>query len=116
MTIPWGMSSRLTLGNAKNRMPPMLEKQQILNRIDSTFNQSIEVKRHFLRHNRELLVRVVHAVADCLKAKNKLLVFGNGGSACDAQHFVGEFVNRFMHDREPLSAIALTADMCILTS
>ena len=94
----------------------MLEKQQILDRIDSAFNQSIEVKRHFLRHNRELLVQVVHAVADCLKAKNKLLVFGNGGSACDAQHFVGEFVNRFMHDREPLSAIALTADMSILTS
>src|SRR3989344_4422972 len=94
----------------------MLERQEILNRIQTTFNRSVEVKQHFLKQNRELLADVVNVVVNAFQNKKKLLVFGNGGSACDTQHFVGEFVNRFMHDREPLPAIALTADMSILTS
>ena len=94
----------------------MLERQEILNRLQTTFNKSIEVKRNFLEQNRELLADAVNVVVNAFQNKKKLLVFGNGGSACDTQHFVGEFVNRFMHDREPLPAIALTADMSILTS
>src|SRR3989344_6660883 len=94
----------------------MLERQEILNRLQTTFNKSIEVKRHFLEQSRELLADVVNVVVNAFQNKKKLLVFGNGGSACDTQHFVGEFVNRFMHDREPLPAIALTSDMSILTS
>jgi len=94
----------------------MLEKSQILDRLESTFAQSIEVKQHFLSHNKEILAEVVKVVVQTFKDGHKLLVFGNGGSACDTQHFVGEFVNRYHHDRKPLPAIALTADMSILTS
>ena len=94
----------------------MLTREQIGNRVESVFKESIEVKRHFIEGNKKLLIDVVEQVAGAFKAGNKLLVFGNGGSACDTQHFVGEFVNRFMHDRRPLPAIALTADMSILTS
>ena len=46
----------------------------------------------------------------------KLLIFGNGGSAADAQHVAAEFVNRFKIDRRPLPAIALTTDSSVLTS
>jgi D-sedoheptulose 7-phosphate isomerase len=46
----------------------------------------------------------------------KLLLFGNGGSAADAQHLAAEFVNRYVIDRPPLPAIALTTDTSILTS
>ncbi len=46
----------------------------------------------------------------------KVLLFGNGGSAADAQHIAAEFVNRFRIDREPLAAIALTTDTSVLTS
>ena len=47
---------------------------------------------------------------------NKLLVFGNGGSAADSQHMAAEFVNRFVIERAPLAAIALTVDTSLLTS
>lgn len=53
---------------------------------------------------------------DALKAGNKILLIGNGGSAADAQHIAAELVNRFETDRKPLPAIALTTDTSILTS
>ncbi len=51
-----------------------------------------------------------------LRAGGKLLVLGNGGSAADAQHIAAEFVNRFVMERPPLPAIALTTDTSALTS
>ncbi|MDC0884182.1 SIS domain-containing protein [Nitrosopumilus sp.] len=51
-----------------------------------------------------------------LKNKNKLVSFGNGGSAADAQHFAAEFVGRFQKERRSLPAIAFTTDTSILTS
>ncbi len=51
-----------------------------------------------------------------LRRGNKLFFFGNGGSAADAQHLAAEFVNRYVMDRPPLPAIALTTDTSILTS
>ena len=48
--------------------------------------------------------------------RRKLLIFGNGGSAADAQHIAAEFVNRFCIERRPLAAIALTTDTSIITS
>jgi phosphoheptose isomerase len=57
-----------------------------------------------------------HAVAGCLSRGGKVLVCGNGGSAADAQHFVGELVGRFkLADRPALAALALTADSSVLT-
>ena len=47
---------------------------------------------------------------------HKMLIFGNGGSAADAQHIAAEFVNRFRIERPPLAALALTTDTSILTS
>ena len=56
------------------------------------------------------------AIADAFKAGRKLLLFGNGGSAADAQHIAAEFMNRFLIERPPLPAIALTTDTSVLTS
>lgn len=68
---------------------------------------------------REMLPGIVEFVA-CLKEAmltgNKLLVMGNGGSAADAQHFVAEFVGRFLLERKALPAISLTTDTSILTA
>jgi len=52
----------------------------------------------------------------CLAAGHRLLVFGNGGSAADAQHFAAELVGRFEQDRRPLPAVALTVDTSLLTA
>ncbi|HEV7264861.1 MAG TPA: D-sedoheptulose 7-phosphate isomerase [Falsiroseomonas sp.] len=55
-------------------------------------------------------------LADRLRQGRKLLLCGNGGSAADAQHWAGELVSRFHHDRPGLPAIALTTDSSILTA
>ncbi len=84
--------------------------------ITRLFTESVAVKRQFLRDNLATLVQVIEAVAATLSAGGKLLLFGNGGSAADAQHIAAEFVNRFKLERVPLPAIALTTDSSALTS
>ena len=85
-------------------------------RMDQIFHESVEVKLDFLKKNKDVLLDVTQLLIETFQKGNKILVFGNGGSSCDTQHFVGEFVNRFSKDRRPLPAIALTADTSILTS
>jgi len=84
--------------------------------ITQAFDESIRVKRAFLADNIDTLVSAVDAIIACFQRGNKLLLFGNGGSAADAQHIAAEFVNRFLVDRPPLPAIALTTDTSALTS
>jgi D-sedoheptulose 7-phosphate isomerase len=74
------------------------------------------VKQAFLRDNLDALVTAIDAIAAAFHRGNKLLVFGNGGSAADAQHIAAEFVNRYLMERRPLPAIALTTDTSVLTS
>jgi D-sedoheptulose 7-phosphate isomerase len=62
------------------------------------------------------IVAIAERVAAALKSGGKVLLAGNGGSAADAQHIAAEFVGRFIDDRAPLAAIALTTDTSALTS
>lgn len=64
----------------------------------------------------EPIVKAAEAISQALQRGNKVLLFGNGGSAADSQHIAAEFVNRFMIERPPLPAIALTTDTSIITS
>ncbi len=84
--------------------------------IIRAFDESIRVKQAFLRDGMDVLVEAVDAIVTALGNGNKLLIFGNGGSAADAQHIAAEFVNRFRIERPPLAAIALTTDSSALTS
>jgi D-sedoheptulose 7-phosphate isomerase len=84
--------------------------------ISALFRESIHVKEVFLAEQAEPLERAIGLVADALAADRKILLFGNGGSAADAQHIAGEFVGRFLHERRPLPAIALTTDTSALTA
>jgi D-sedoheptulose 7-phosphate isomerase len=77
---------------------------------------SIAAKEDFYRVHKQKLFQLVDWVVDCFRSGNKLMVCGNGGSAADAQHLAAEFVNRFLINRMPLPAIALTTDSSILTS
>jgi len=56
------------------------------------------------------------AIVASLRGGGTLLLFGNGGSASDAQHVAAELVGRFLHQRAALAAVALTADTSVLTS
>ena len=84
--------------------------------IRRTFAESIRAKEQFLAEHETTLVRVARLMADTINQGHKILLLGNGGSAADAQHIAAEFVNRFLVERRPLPAIALTTDTSTLTS
>jgi D-sedoheptulose 7-phosphate isomerase len=73
-------------------------------------------REEFFSRNQERIVTVAREMAVCLAKGGKLLLCGNGGSAADAQHLAAEFVNRFVLERPPLPALALTTDTSILTA
>ena len=75
---------------------------EMLAAIDRAFRESIAAKTQFLKEHRATLAAVVGVIATRLLAGNKVLFFGNGGSAADAQHLAAEFVNRFLLERPPL--------------
>lgn len=84
--------------------------------IVKAFDESIRVKQAFLRDNLETLTQAIDAIVAAFKSGNKLLLFGNGGSAADAQHIAAEFTNRFLIERPPLPALALTTDTSAITA
>ena len=77
---------------------------------------SIDVKDRFIKNNVDLIERGANILASGIVSGHKILIFGNGGSAADAQHIAAEFVNRFQIERPPLAALALTTDTSIITS
>ena len=85
-------------------------------RIESIVADSLEVKRRYFAEHAGDVQRAAGMIADCFNAGGKLLLLGNGGSAADAQHIAGEFINRFLpQDRRALPAIALSTDGGVLT-
>ena len=84
--------------------------------IRELFEESLRAKQVFLAENAAALEQAIDLAARALTGGQKLLLFGNGGSAADAQHIAAEFVGRFMRERRPLPAIALTTDTSALTA
>ncbi len=84
--------------------------------ILSILEDGITAKRNCVESNLDNLVKGADMLAGCVKSGGKVLIFGNGGSAADAQHLAAELVNRFQIERPPLAAIALTTDTSVLTS
>jgi len=85
-------------------------------RIAANLVQSTAARQAFAAASTGLIIELAGWIVETFRAGGKLLLFGNGGSAADAQHMAAEFVNRFMIDRRPLPAIALTTDSSVLTS
>lgn len=85
-------------------------------KILKAFEESVSVKQDFIKENIERVIEVSKLLSDAFNNGNKLITFGNGGSAADASHIVGEFVNRFKKERPGLPAIALNTDTAVLTS
>lgn len=84
-------------------------------RIQSIVAASLETKRRFFEAHADDVARAASLISAAFKVQGKLLIFGNGGSAADAQHIAGELVNRFLQKRRGLPAIALSTDGGILT-
>jgi D-sedoheptulose 7-phosphate isomerase len=84
--------------------------------ISTIVAASLEVKRRYFAEHAQEVQRAATVIADCFREGGKLLLCGNGGSAADAQHIAGEFINRFLpQNRRALPAIALSTDGGVLT-
>ena len=64
----------------------------------------------------ELIAAIARTIESAMRAGGKLLIAGNGGSAADAQHLAAEFLSRYLVERRPLPALALTTDTSVLTA
>ena len=84
--------------------------------IQQSVEDSIAAKRDFFAGNLEKIETCATLMTEAPKAGQKILLFGNGGSAADCQHIAAEFINRFQMERRPLPAMALTTDTSVITS
>src|SRR6266699_3921086 len=93
-----------------------MDTKQALAKVAASLQEGAELRMQISRDNAEAIVEAASVITGCLRSGGKLLLFGNGGSAADAQHLAAEFVGRFQIERRPLPAIALTTDSSILTA
>ena len=84
--------------------------------IETHAREGAVLRERFFKDQAELLDEAARKTAVALAKGHKILLCGNGGSAGDAQHLAGEFVNRFLIDRPPLAAVALSTDSSVLTA
>ncbi len=86
--------------------------------IEKILSEGIEVKNKILRDASllDLIEKISLVIIKAYQNKKKVILFGNGGSAADAQHIAGELVNKLSFERKALPAIALTTDTSVLTS
>ena len=85
-------------------------------RIRALAAESAALTTRFFDENAALLLRVGARMAQSLREGGKVLAFGNGGSAADAQHLAAELVGRFLRDRAAWPALALTTDPSVITA
>ena len=88
----------------------------LLARVRASLDESARVKRALLESSGQAIADAAEMVIEALVREGRVLVFGNGGSAADAQHFASELAGRFGRERPALPAIALTANSSDLTA
>jgi D-sedoheptulose 7-phosphate isomerase len=88
------------------------------NLLAGFFDRSLAALREAAadRELRALIGAIAETIETSMRAGGKLLIAGNGGSAADAQHLAAEFLSRYVTDRRPLPAVALTTDTSVLTA
>jgi D-sedoheptulose 7-phosphate isomerase len=85
-------------------------------KIAAIFDQAADAHRRFAAHGVGEILRAAAVIRAATASGRKVLVFGNGGSAADAQHLAAELVGRFEIERPALAAVALTPDSSIVTA
>lgn len=84
--------------------------------INVIAEEYLAVADEIFREKTELVEQISRAVVACLVSGGKVMLCGNGGSAADAQHIAGEFINRFLKERRPYAAMALSTDTSVMTA
>jgi len=90
-----------------------------LNSLNEQINRMISESADIILKSKcisEQIEQAINLIVNCLKNGNKIVIFGNGGSAADAQHIAAELIGRFQMERNSLPAISLTTDSSIITS
>jgi D-sedoheptulose 7-phosphate isomerase len=102
----------------QKKMPPErgFNLPEVLTWIEEEVSESLQVKRALLQECAETLAEICSALAERFERGGKVLLFGNGGSAADAQHIAAEFVGRYRCERAPLPAMALTVNSSTVTA
>lgn len=85
-------------------------------RIKEVFNESIQVKQKTIESSLEAIEKAVRIIIESLSNGGTVFVFGNGGSAADAQHIAAELIGKYYRLRKPLRALALTTNTSNLTA
>ncbi len=94
----------------------MIESDHVV-RVRERVEGSLRAKRRLLEDGRpETVARIADMLVECFRGGGQLLVFGNGGSAADAQHIAAEFVGRYLRDRPGLPALALPTNSSATTA
>jgi len=88
-----------------------MDDKEILKSFDKSIATIQESKKEL-----ESIKKTIGSIIKCFKEGHKIIIFGNGGSAADSQHFAAEFIGRFCAERESLPAISLTTDSSNLTA
>ena len=92
-----------------------MNEEKLRKEIQKSILESTKIIKKSTNHIKEI-EKSIKIITECLKNNNKIIIFGNGGSAADAQHIVAEFIGRFLLERKSLPAIALTSNSSILTA
>jgi len=95
---------------------PHTDDQGMENKIREMAGDSLEAKRRFFDHSTADVARAARMIVAAMREGGKLLIFGNGGSAADAQHIAAELAFKMGRERQALAAIALTTDSSLLTA
>jgi D-sedoheptulose 7-phosphate isomerase len=85
-------------------------------KIQDILLESIQIKETVIRSGIGQIIEITELILDSLKKGGKVILFGNGGSASDAQHIAAELVGRFTKERRPFPAISLTTNTSVLTA
>jgi D-sedoheptulose 7-phosphate isomerase len=93
-----------------------MERAEARRVVEQTLDRAVALHQRVRGAELESAVEAALAIAGACARGGKVLIFGNGGSAADAQHFAAELVGRFERERSGFPAIALTTDTSVLTS
>jgi D-sedoheptulose 7-phosphate isomerase len=84
--------------------------------IKASFSASAELKNSLTEEDFKIIEQITEKIISAYRSGNKVVIFGNGGSAADAQHIAGELVSKFYKDRKGLPALALHTNTTVITA
>ncbi|MBU2541183.1 MAG: D-sedoheptulose 7-phosphate isomerase [Candidatus Omnitrophica bacterium] len=84
--------------------------------IKKDLQESISITNYAIKNQIKTIEGIAEVIIDCLERGNKVILFGNGGSAADAQHIAAELIGRFEKNRKALAAISLTTNTSIISA